>query len=460
MTKLNINTSIIKGPLYLHIADTIERDVFSGKLNPGDQLPSQRDLAARTGINVSTVTRGYREAERRGLLSGTVGSGTFIASDATTGISMISTEPRAPGLLELGLVTPLTHLEPDISDTLIRLARSGKKRNFMEYTSPAGLPSHREAGALWARRFAVTADADDIIVAAGSQHALTCILTACFSHGDRIAVDALTYPGLKSTAALLGIRLIPVDLDSDGMIPKALEIACRREQMKGLYLMPGMQNPTTACLSAKRRDLIADLAEENNLLVIEDDAYFHTVKNPPDSLFNRIPERCIFLAGISKAFGAGLRISFIVAGKPHRKVLTEAVLNTIWMAPPLCGEIASLWIRNGTAEKIIKEKEMEAEERNRLAVKMLSGYKLAATKRGYFAWLELPDEFTGQMVETAARERGINIFCAERFAVGGGTVPRAVRVSLTGPSSAKELERGLKNLKEILTGESHFTPVM
>lgn len=106
MTKLDINTYNITGPLYLHIADTIQRDIFAGKLIPGDQLPSQRDLAIRIGVNVSTVTRGYREAEKRGLITGTVGSGSFISADATTAISMISSEPQAPGLLELGLVTP------------------------------------------------------------------------------------------------------------------------------------------------------------------------------------------------------------------------------------------------------------------------------------------------------------------------------------------------------------------
>ena len=59
-------------PKYKAIADAIERDIFSGRLQPGTQLPPHRELADALAINVSTVTRAYGEARSRGLLSGTV----------------------------------------------------------------------------------------------------------------------------------------------------------------------------------------------------------------------------------------------------------------------------------------------------------------------------------------------------------------------------------------------------
>lgn len=460
MTKLNINTGNISGPLYLHIADTIQRDVFGGKLLPGDQLPSQRDLALRIGVNVSTVTRAYREAEKRGLIAGTVGSGTFIAADALTSVSMVAPEPRAPGLLELGLVTPLSHMEPDISEALARLARRKGNRELLEYTSPEGFPRHREAGAQWAQRFGITTDRDDVTVCSGSQHALTCILTACFSPGDRVATASLTYPGLKSLAAMLGIRLVPLSLDEKGIIPESLEAACRREKISGLYLMPSLQNPTTASMPRKRRDRIASLAEENGLLVIEDDAYQHTSRNSPDPLYSRIPRNTIYIAGISKAFGAGLRVAFVISHGERRNTIREAVLNTTWMTSPLCAEIAAGWITSGMADKIIKEKGIEAEERNRLAASQLKGFRIKSVPGGYFIWLTLPPKLEGSKVESGVRERGVNIFGAERFTVGGVPAPEAIRLSLTGTATREELTAGLKEVKTILTGENFITPVM
>src|SRR5690242_2168462 len=66
------------GPLYTAIADQLARDLESGRLKPGDRLPTHRDLAWKLGVTVGTVTRAYAEAERRGLIAGEVGRGTYI----------------------------------------------------------------------------------------------------------------------------------------------------------------------------------------------------------------------------------------------------------------------------------------------------------------------------------------------------------------------------------------------
>lgn len=91
-----------KGPLYHSLADAIERDIRSGRLSPGTRLPTHRDLADALGVNVSTVTRGYAEAERRGLVHATVGRGTFVSSDGGASPSLVAPEPHAPGWWKWG----------------------------------------------------------------------------------------------------------------------------------------------------------------------------------------------------------------------------------------------------------------------------------------------------------------------------------------------------------------------
>ena len=68
-------------PRYVAIADAIAHDIGSGALQPGDRLPTHRHLAKAVGVTVGTVTRGYAEAERRGLTVGEVGRGTFVRRD-------------------------------------------------------------------------------------------------------------------------------------------------------------------------------------------------------------------------------------------------------------------------------------------------------------------------------------------------------------------------------------------
>src|SRR5262249_28191404 len=66
------------GARYLAIAEALSGHVKSGRLRPGDRLPTHRDLAYRLGVTVGRVTRAYAEAARRGLVGGEVGRGTYV----------------------------------------------------------------------------------------------------------------------------------------------------------------------------------------------------------------------------------------------------------------------------------------------------------------------------------------------------------------------------------------------
>lgn len=443
-----------KLPLYKAIADAIHRDIRSGTLETGARLLPQRELADILGVNVSTVTRGYQEAERQGLITATIGRGTFVTADADTKSSLVASDPASTGLLDLGLVAPLYRQEPDPSKALTDLARHPLLTGFFRYTHPRGLNRHRAAGAAWAGRYGLDVHEENVIVCAGAQHALTCVLTALFNAGDRIAVDALTYPGIKTLAAMLDIRLVPVAMDNDGMDPDALETACRRQAVQGLYLMPGCQNPTTCHMPEKRRDAIADTALRHGLLVVEDDAYALTRpenRDDPDlPVAARIPERHVFIAGVSKAFMAGARIAFMAASPSLTASLTQAVLNTMWMAPSINAELITSWIKDGTADRTVAAKRQAASRRFRAARRLLSGLSFSGHETGYYLWLHLPGDWTGKLLEARAREAGINIFGAERFIVGSGPAPRAARLSLTGPERLADLENGITRLRQVL----------
>jgi DNA-binding transcriptional MocR family regulator len=438
------------GPLFVELADAIERGVADGVLRPGQRLPPHRDLADLIKVNVSTVTRGYREAERRGLVSATVGRGTFVSSDAVTATSMVSFEPSVPGMLEMGLITPLHFLDPDVTEGFRRLARRQNPKTFMRYTEPRGLPEHRAAGAAWARRYGIEAEAEDVIVCAGAQHALACILGGLFRAGDRIATDALTYPGMKTLAAMLGIRLVPVPMDEEGMTPDGLDAACRRDAIRGIYIMPGVHNPTTSTMSEARRDALAALARTHDLLIIEDDAYDLTNPGGYTPVGSRDRKRSLFVAGMSKPLAAGLRVAFLVAPRRLLRPLAQAVLNTIWMTPTLNVELAAMWIGDGTASRVLAEKRAEGARRYMRACDLLEGLRFRGKPTGFYIWLGLPAPWTGQTFAAEAAARGVSVFGAERFTVGESPAPAAVRISLTGAERMDDLVQGLTTVRQIL----------
>lgn len=437
-------------PLYVALADAIERDVYTGMLSPGSKLPTHRDLADELAVNVSTITRGYSEAERRGLVASTVGRGTFVAVDATTSTSMVTFEPQAPGLIEMGLASPMPFLEPDLGVVLKQLARRKNPDVFLRYSDPRGIAEHREVGACIAGRYGMSATVDDIVVTAGSQHALSCTLSSLFSPGDRIATDSLTYPGLKALASSLGIRLCPVVMDQEGMVPESLDMVCRQRKVKGVYLLPHLHNPTSCALSAKRKEAIAAVAEAHRLIVIEDDVYAFLHENELSPVSSLLPEQSVFIAGVSKMIGAGLRVGFVRVPKGMREAFFQSVLNSMWMVPPLNVEIVAKWFVDGELERVVECKRNEAKKRVALARSILTTGTLHTQPSSFFGWWELPEPWTGQQFELVAKRSGVNVFGAEKFIVGDAHAPRAVRVSLTGTEDIEELEKGLRILQRVL----------
>src|SRR5689334_12218580 len=75
----------LRGPRYRAIADALAADIATGKLATGSRLPTHRDLAYKLHVTVGTVSRAYAEAERRGLIGGEIGRGTFVRARPDAG---------------------------------------------------------------------------------------------------------------------------------------------------------------------------------------------------------------------------------------------------------------------------------------------------------------------------------------------------------------------------------------
>ncbi|MBI4964493.1 MAG: PLP-dependent aminotransferase family protein [Desulfomonile tiedjei] len=448
-------------PKYLAIANSIDEDVHQGRLNPGDRLPPHRDLADLLGVTVGTVTRGYAEAARRGLVRGDVGRGSYIAVDVRTGDFLTLQEGAGPDFVDLSLAFPPYAQDPDLKAALEKMIRRAHLQEFLQYQPAAGMTRHREAGVKWVARAGVQVKADDVLICSGAQHALTVILCTLFKPGDRILTEELTYPGLKTLAKMLGLRLEPVEMDADGLIPEALEAACAKEGVKALYTIPNLQNPTAATLSEQRRQQIAEIVKRHDLWIIEDDCYGMTLEDVPRPLFAFAAERTFYIGSLSKTVAAGLRVAFLAA--PARTVshLSSAVTHTIWMSSPIPAEIAAMWIEDGTAESVLRAKREEARKRNAIAETQFAGLRYRSKPTGYFLWLELPDHWNASAFEHEALRHQIAVVGAEQFTVGHASAPAAIRVSLTAPRNREQLSRGLAKLRNILESpEAHEKPIL
>lgn len=432
------------------IAEALEEDIAKGILRPNEKLPPQRELADHLGVNLSTVTRAFRRCELKGLIYGVVGSGTFVSSDARVPLSLL--EQDSNGVIDMGQVLPLYSIDKETAGIAKTFLHDMDMERLLRYSEPQGLISHRNAGAEWLGRFNLNVHAEEIIITPGSQSAIANCLLTLFQYGDRIAVDALTYPGFKSLAALYGIRLVPIEMTEDGMSVQGLLNACKNEGVKGIYLMPEVQNPTARSMSKSCREQISEIIRKYNLILMEDDAYAYTGDATGTPVTAYVSEHGIYIGGTAKLLGPGFRISFVKVPKTFREPIKKGIHNTTWMASPITAELVTRLIACGRADSAVREKREEAQKRNKLAQEVLAGYQSAYRPCGFFQWLSLPDHWQGQgrTFELLARDAGVQVFCAEKFVVGSSPPPQAIRISISGPDTISMLEDGLHILKSIL----------
>jgi DNA-binding transcriptional MocR family regulator len=442
------------GPRYRAISDELAARIESGELEPGARLPTHRDLAEMLGVTVGTVTRAYSDLERRGLVRGEVGRGTFVGARPDDLAAL--TQRPGDGTIDLGRNYPAPGVQlNDLRRTLRQLASDPQLGRLVEYQEHEGQPEHRVAGAEWIRRGGFEVSPDQVLVTVGGQHGLLVALAAAAAPGERIGVEALAFPGTKAVARMVGCRLEPLEMDGEGILPSAVEAACRAG-VRVLCCVPSLNNPTNAVLSVERRREIAAIVEAHGAFVVEDDIFGLLLKEPVPPIARFAPANAIYLTSLSKTLAPGLRIGYLVAPPALAERARAAVRATCWMAPPLAAEIATRWIREGVADRILARQRREASARMALAREILGSWGADGPPGSMHVWFALPEPWTPDAFVAAAREREVTLNTEAPFVVPGAEPPRAVRICLGAPPTRDLLETALRRLAGILEegGES------
>ena len=299
-------------PLYLSIANALAEDITSGRLPEGVRLPPQRELADELHVALTTVTRAYTEAERRGLVSGEVGRGTFVRQQETFHLRRAEPESSAIDLTTNSLL-PYPKGKA-LAESMARVIAKGDPWAALDYQPHYGTSRQREAGARFLERAGLDGAAERVVVTSGAQHAMAVVFSALTNPGDTVLTGELTYSGMKSLANFLHIRLRGLAMDEEGIRADALEAACATTDAKALYCMPTLQNPTAAVMSERRRQEIAAIAESYGLAVVEDDSYgFLLPEVKALSAYAMSKKNFFYLTGTSKSLAPGLRIGFLLS---------------------------------------------------------------------------------------------------------------------------------------------------
>lgn len=432
-------------PRYLAIADRIAADIAAGTLTAGDRLPPQRRLAEVLAVDFTTVARGYVEAQRRGLVESRVGQGTFVKAVPTRAVApdrgSISRIVPTPELVDLSMTLPPEPDDPQLVDRLRQgMAEVGERLvSLLRYQPLGGSPADKAAAGLWLSRRGLAPAPEQLFVVPGANTALLAILASLAKPGDAVLCEALTYPGIRSICAQLGLPLTGLAMDGDGLDPAAFAEACARQKPKALYLNPVLQNPTTITMPERRREEIAGIARRHGVAIIEDDAYGFVPPDSPGPFAVLAPELTWHIAGLSKCLGAGLRLAYVVvpdlrSGWPFIAALRASSI----MASPLTAALVTRWIEDGSADALLSFIRTETAVRQRLAAEILPAGLGRADPLSFNLWLELPPPWTRAAFVGQMQATGIGIVASDAFAAKG-PAPEAVRICLGGPIGRKAL---------------------
>ncbi|MGB3329163.1 MAG: PLP-dependent aminotransferase family protein, partial [Thermomicrobiales bacterium] len=412
------------------------------------------------GIGVGTVTRAYAEAERLGLLSSTVGRGTFVAA-ATRSLHPEVDAPDGAADTPVDLSLNLQNLAfatPLIGEALARLRLRPDLGEALGVAPHSGFAAHRRALADWFRE-AAQFDAIDwrrLLITTGAQQAMSLVVGQLVQAGDVVLTEPATFSGFRALIAARGARCVGVAMDGEGIRPDALERAIVETGSRLLYVMPTLQNPTTRTMSQERRAAITRIARAHDLMLIEDDVYGPLAVTAegrrPAPIATLAPARTFYVSSASKAIAMGLRVGILHApSDAWCERLTQAIRVDCYATSSLAPMLVCQMIADGSADTIRHAVAQEAASRMVLAQRMLGvAIEEPSFASSLHAWLPM-SELQAERVLNGALRRGVILTPPSSFIVAG-ELASGLRLCL-GSVTRPELERALRGVRSALADE-------
>lgn len=451
-----------KSPLFLHLVEIISEEIGTGRFPRGNKFPPYRILSKELELSGWTVQRAYRELERQSLLVPRTGDGTYILEPSPLNGEKFGNAPvtdapstgaNAP-LMDLSRNQFLLEKDLDKWAELYDFSNTDHEHlfNMLNYTDERGLHAHRLAGVRWMSNHGLNISPDNIFCTNGAQHGIYLAVNAFMRPHESIAVDTYTYPGLLALARSMGIRIVSIAHDEQGLCPNDLEEKIAGKEISAVFTTPTVQNPLNYQITDNRRDEIAEVCQKHRVFIIEDETQGILLGQPFRSFYDRLPEQTALISGMSKAMSSGLRIGYIAVPGKHRERFSEAMKNICWMATPLSHEIAARSIAAGFAEESMQGIRVEIERRRKLIDEILAGVEYASADRSPHYWISLPKSMKDTEAVDMLAEANIKVSPSHQFKSSHEQKRHYIRASITSYNGDDSISQAFEEIRVCVDG--------
>ncbi|TXS49186.1 aminotransferase class I/II-fold pyridoxal phosphate-dependent enzyme [Streptomyces sp. t39] len=420
----------ISGGTAREIAASVENGVTDGALGPGAALPPVRRLAGELGVSAGTVAAAYKELRDRGVVR-TLGRGGTVVAAAPAVASR--RPPKVPaGLRDLAG----GHPDPACLPVLHPPARLEPVPG--SHRAAPRLPALEEAARAWFARDGVPAGA--VTFAHGALDCIGRLLATGLRPGDAVAVEDPGFHHLLDLVPALGMRMLPVEVDDEGMRPEALRPALRAGA-RALVCSPRGQSPLGARFTPARREaLLAVLRDHPDVLVVEDDHNAEISGAPAVTLASGGLPRWAQVRTVSKHLGIDLRWAALacdpatLARHDGRMLLTSG-----WVSHILQTTVADLLTDPATTRLVSRAAETYTVRREALRAELARHGVDSRGVSGLNVWVPVRDE---SATVNGLRTRGWWTAAGTRFRIAAPPAVRVTTASLT-PEEARAFARDM-----------------
>lgn len=420
-------------PIFQQLYRQIRAAILSRVLKPGARLPASRSLAEGLGVARASVVAAYEQLLAEGYVAGRTGVGTFVAAD------LPEASPRRPSAAPAMARAPKPHSAPVHNDarpfntgrtlldarTIAQWRKAGQRvlrtigPEHLGYGDPCGSPALRGLIADYLRAArGVVCDPEQILVTAGTQHAIDIAMRVLLKPGDRVWVEDPNYPRTHDALLAASLKLCPIPVDRQGLdVAAGLRLA---PDARAAFVTPSHQFPLGVVLSMGRRLALLAWARDRGAWVIEDDyASEFRYGGRPLAALQGLDEggRVIYVGTFNKALFPGLRLGYLVMPPALHAAFSEA-RNLIDRQPPSLAQamVAAMMAEGHFSQHIRRMRLAYRAQRDRLVAEL-------RRRAGDHLEVDVPDQ---GMHLTAYLKGGLSDVAVEQVALARGVIIRPI----------------------------------
>ena len=468
-----------EAPLYRQLYDWFRGAITKGQLKPGQRLPSTRSLAIDLAISRIPVVAAFEQLYAEGYLETVVGSGTFVTKSipddmlsftpvgsrkAVRGNGARKVSQLAAALLSMREQSPwdcrgvfrvsqpaLDQFPSEIWTRLVTRHSKGALKECMEYSDPRGyLPLRESIVEHLGTVRGVRCDPAQVMIVTGSQQGLQITGRALLDTGDAVWMEEPGYIGARQALTMSGARLIPVNVDKEGM--DVAEGIHRCPKARAVYVTPSHQYPLGMKMTVARRMLLLDWAARNGSWIIEDDydSEYRFDSRPIASLQGLDTDaRVIYIGTFSKVLFPALRLGYVIVPKDLIAAFAEVRRATDIFSSTFYQRVLTDFINEGHFARHVRRMRMLYMERRNIlagAIRKQLGAALEVLPAdgGMHLVGLLPTEADDAVLAKRAARNGVSVLPLSTCYAG--KAPRGGFILGYAGATGEELRAGVRNL--------------